>query len=74
MSGVEIIGGLLRAYEPLTSLVLPVSIKAGRLPDKVVLPAILLRSVSVVDRQRLRPGVLVRSTERVSAAVRAEDY
>jgi hypothetical protein len=74
MSGVEIIGGLLRAYEPLTALVATASIKAGKLPDKVALPAILLRSVSVTDRQRLARAPLRRSTERVSVAVRAEDY
>lgn len=74
MSGVEIIGGLLRAYEPLAALVASSSIKAGKLPDKVALPAILLRSVSVTDRQRLKRAPLRRSTERVSVAVRAADY
>jgi hypothetical protein len=74
MSGVEIIGALLRAYEPLTALVLPASIKAGKLPDGVALPAILVRSVSVVDRQRLKREPLIRSEERVSVAVRAATY
>lgn len=74
MDGVEIIGGLLRAYEPLTALVIPASIKAGSLPDKVALPAILIRSVSLSDRQRLKRAPVRRSIERVSVAVRAANY
>lgn len=74
MSGVDIVGGLLRAYEPLAALVATASIKAGKLPDGVPLPALLIRSVSVTDRQRLSPAPLRRSTERVSVAVRAASY
>jgi hypothetical protein len=74
MSGVEIVGDLLRAYEPLAELMEPTSIKAGKLPDNVVLPAILIRSVTLVDRQRLKREPLVRSVERVSVAVRAANY
>ena len=74
MSGVEIIGGLLRAFEPLAELVAAASVKAGKLPDGVILPALLIRSVSVTDRQRLSRAPLRRSTERVSVAVRAANY
>lgn len=74
MSGVDIIGVLLRAYKPLMGLVNPGSIKAGKLPDGVALPALLIRSVSLNDRQRLKHQPLRRSTERVSVAVRAANY
>ncbi|KHA64274.1 hypothetical protein NI18_10330 [Sphingomonas sp. Ant20] len=39
-----------------------------------MLPAILIRSVTLIDRQRLKREALVRSVERVSVAVRAANY
>jgi len=74
VSGVAIVGALLRAYAPLASVVDAASIKAGKLPDGVALPAILVRSVSMVERQNLRRGATVRAIERVSVAVRASSY
>jgi len=74
MSGVEIVGGLLHAYDALTQLVPVERIKAGALPDGVTLPAILVRTVSVADFQPLKRGAMFRSTERVSVAVRAASY
>jgi len=74
VSGVEIIGTLLREFASLTAIVEPVNIKAGVLPDNVALPAILVHSVSLVDRQPLKRGTFFRCTERVAVAVRAENY
>ncbi len=72
MSGVTIIGALLEADGPVTAAV--GTIKAGRLPDNVVLPALLVRSTSQVERIHLRRTGEVRITERVSVAVRADNY
>ena len=74
MSGVSIVGALLRAHAPLIAEVPVESIKAGKLPDGVALPAVLIRSVSLVERRTVRRGEVVRSTERVAVAVRAGSY
>ena len=74
MSGVDIVGNLLREFEPLIAKVPIESIKAGMLPDGVALPVILVTSVSLMDRQMLKREQMVRSTERVAVAVRAESY
>lgn len=50
------------------------SIKAGRLPEGVELPALLVRGVSLVDRQPLKRGAMTRSVERVAVTVRASNY
>ena len=74
MNGVDIVGGLLRAHVPLLAKVPASSIKAGELPAGTPLPAMLVRSVSVIDRQPLKRGPLTRSVERVSVTVRAGSY
>ena len=74
MSGVNVVGALLRTYDPLISVVAPGSIKAGSLPEKVALPAILLRSISQIDRQPLKRSGYVRATERIEVTVRAASY
>ncbi|MEG3089502.1 hypothetical protein [Sphingomonas sp. PB4P5] len=82
MSGVTIIGELLRANAPIAAFLAdrdpPVlaadQIKAGRLPDGVALPAFLIRTVSVVERQFLKRTGMVHTVERVSVAVRAASY
>jgi len=74
MTGVEIVGDVLSKYAALLEIVPVDNIKAGVLPDGITLPALLVRTVSVVDRQPLKRGNLVRSTERVSVAVRAASY
>lgn len=74
MSGVTIIGALLEAHEPVTAVVSNERIKGGRLPDDTPLPALLVRSVSTVERHMLRRGSLVRTIERVSVTVRAVSY
>lgn len=74
MNGVDIMGALLRGHPPLTAIVAGTSIKAGALPDGVILPAVLVRSVGSADRQMLKRNGFVRVTERVSVAVRAPSY
>lgn len=74
MTGVDILGSLLRDHEPITSLVPNDRIKAGALPDGIVLPALLLRLVSSVEIQPLKRGQHVRTIDRVSVAVRAASY
>lgn len=74
MSGIAIVGELLRGHAPLLAKVAVENIKAGALPEDAPLPSILLRTVSATDRQPLKRGNLVRVTERVGATVRARDY
>jgi hypothetical protein len=74
MSGITIVGELLRTYEPLTAVVPIESIKAGRLPDDVKLPALLVRTISSVEWQALSRGATVPTTDRIAVAVRAASY
>lgn len=74
MSGIRIVGALLRAHAELGAIVPAARIKAGALPEKVELPALLLRSVSLIERQPLTIGEKIHTTERISIAVRAANY
>ncbi|TCP64144.1 hypothetical protein [Sphingomonas sp. PP-CE-1G-424] len=74
MTGVDIIGELLLAHAPLTELVAAEQIKAGALPEQVVLPALLVRLVSCVEQQMLKRGGTVRTIDRISVTVRADTY
>ncbi|MDN4632314.1 hypothetical protein QCD71_12370 [Sphingomonas sp. PsM26] len=74
MSGVDIIGALLRGSDTIAAAVPVERIKAGSLPDNTVLPALLVRSVSLVERQMLRRGTWVRQSERIAVTVRAGSY
>jgi hypothetical protein len=74
LEGSDIIGALLVDYSDFAQIAAADAIKAGRLPDGTPLPAILVRVVSSVDRQPLVRGALVRRTDRVSVAVRAESH
>ncbi len=74
MNGVAIVSALLRENADVTAIVRPDDIKGGRLADDAQLPVLLVRSLSVVDRQTLAREALVRSTERVSVTVRAATY
>ncbi len=74
MSGTDIIGDILRADASVLAIVAKTSIKAGALPDNVVLPAALVRSVGSADRDTLVRRGFVRVSERVSVAVRAKSY
>lgn len=74
MSGTDIVGALLLADANLCAVVVPQSIKAGKLPDDTALPALLVRTVSVVERHPLKRSGWERVTARISVAVRAENY
>lgn len=74
MSGVLIVGELLRGHAPLVAIVAELQIKAGSLPENCPLPALLVRTVSVIDQQMLKREAVVRSVERVSVTVRASSY
>ncbi len=74
MTGVDIVGELLRACEPLVDLVPVVRIKAGALPDNIPLPALLLRTVTSLEHQTLKRGAVVRTVDRVAVTVRAANY
>jgi len=74
MTGVDIVGALLLAEAALTEVVQADRIKAAVLPDGIALPALLVRTVSSVDRQPLKRGGFVRVTDRVSVTVRAASY
>jgi len=74
MTGVDIVGELLNLNETLIAAIPAGQIKAGALPDGVVLPTLLVRMTSNVERQTLKRGSTVRTTERISVTVRAESY
>ena len=74
MTGADIIGALLRADSALLARVPEASIKAGRLPDGITPPALLVRVISSVERQALRRGAATRTVDRVSVTVRAGSY
>ncbi|MBD8733944.1 hypothetical protein [Sphingomonas sp. CFBP 13706] len=74
MTGVAIIGALLQLDEPLIAAIPAGQIKAGALPDGVVLPTLLVRMTSNVERQTLVRGATVRTIERISVTVRAASY
>ncbi len=74
MTGVDIIGELLLDHNPLLELIDLESIQAGALPEQVILPALLVRLVSNVERQMLKRGTTVRTIDRVSVTVRADTY
>lgn len=74
MSGIDVIGALLRGGADLIAIVPAERIKAGRLDDDAPLPSIILQSVSLIDRQRLKQGAVVHSVERIAVTVRAENY
>ena len=74
MTGAAIVADLLRADVLVTSAVPIASIKLGRLADDAAMPTLLVRTISVVDRQPLKRLGYVRRTDRVSATVRAASY
>lgn len=74
MSGADILGSLLRGSAPLSAKVRASGIRGGRLADNEPLPVLLVRSLSIVDRQSLALEAMVRVTERVSVTVRAGSY
>jgi len=73
-TGVTIIGGLIEAYAPLTNIVPANSMKAGRLPANITIPALLVRRTSGFERQQLKRGSVVRWVDRVSVTARVVAY
>ena len=71
MTGADIIGALLTANGPLIEVVPADRIKEDRLPDQAELPALLVRTVSSLDRQPLKRGAMVRENDRIAVTVRA---
>lgn len=74
MTGAAIVAELLRADSQILAIAPAPRIKLGRLPEDVELTALLVRTVSSIDRQ---PLVLVgkqRVTDRVAVTVRAASY
>lgn len=74
MTGASIVGELLRASAALGVVVPAAQIKGGRLPEDITLPALLVRTVSVIDRQPLKRGATNRRTDRVAVTVRAASW
>ncbi len=74
MTGVDIVGALLNSDDALLAAIPAGQIKAGALPDGVVLPTLLVRMTSNVERQTLVRGATVRTIERISVTVRAASY
>ncbi|QXT34336.1 hypothetical protein KV697_10865 [Sphingomonas sanguinis] len=74
MTGADIIGELLHGYAPLTAKVPTARIKGGRLPEDTPLPALLVRTISSVEREYLRRGNASAMLDRVSVTVRAQSY
>ncbi|HET7255565.1 MAG TPA: hypothetical protein VFJ46_17550 [Xanthobacteraceae bacterium] len=74
MTGADIIGALLREDPDVIELVPVARIKGGRLPENIALPALLVKVVSTVERQKLKRSGLIRTVDRVSVMVRAGSY
>lgn len=72
--GVNIVGELLRAAAPVVAVVPVERIKAGSLPENAELLALLLRTVSSVEVQKLVRGTYTRTTDRVAVTVRAASW
>lgn len=73
-TGASIVGALLRANGALAGLVPAARLMLGALPNGTALPAILIRVISSVERQPLKPGQVIRTVDRVSVTVRAANY
>lgn len=74
MSGVLIVGALLAADTKVVERVPADRMKAVKLPDGIALPTLMLRSVSLVERQTLKRRGFVRTVERIAVTVRAASY
>lgn len=74
MSGAHSIAKLLTDAPALAAWEEPVSIGLGRMAPGTGLPLLLVRTVSLIERQPLKRGGWVRMTERVSVAIRAKSY
>jgi hypothetical protein len=72
-TGASIIGALLGADIDDDPQVLPGDIRAGRLPDNAM-NALVVRTVSSIERDTLKRSAIVRITDRVAVTVRADSY
>ncbi|QEH81188.1 hypothetical protein EIK56_25130 [Sphingomonas sp. C8-2] len=73
ITGAKIVVTLLRDHTPLTAIVPASGIKLGRVPSGP-LPVIVVKTVSVIERQALKRGATVLRTDRVSVTVRTASY
>ncbi|MEH3121082.1 MAG: hypothetical protein PGN16_03735 [Sphingomonas phyllosphaerae] len=69
-----IVGTLLRANTTLIEIIPEEWIKIAELPEDAPMDAILIRSVSLIERQFLSVGSVYQCSERVSVAVRTSKY
>jgi hypothetical protein len=69
----DIVGALLRGFADLIAIVPVERIKLGTLPEGTPLPQVLLSATSTVERKPLKRPAAVRTTERVSVKVRADN-
>lgn len=74
MIGIDIIGALMMRDAAVIDFATSEGIKAGRLPESVILPAYLVRLISLIDYQPLKGSRMVRSTARIRVTVRAASY
>ncbi|WP_313534396.1 hypothetical protein [Sphingomonas sp.] len=73
VEGADIVGALLLDFAELKPIVSAGQIKIGALPESAPLPQILLTTTSTVERKPLKRGERVRTVERVSVKVRADN-
>ena len=74
MTGGDIVVALLTANAAVTGMVPADRIKLGALPDGIALPALLVRTVSSVDRQPLVTGAKTRTTDRIAVTAVTASY
>lgn len=74
VTGAFIVGELLRADNDIIAIVPAEHIKLGAVPADAPLPVILIRRISSVDRDGLRPGGTTPTFDRVAVLVRAGSY
>lgn len=74
ITGASIIADMLCADPAMLAAVAVGNIKLAVLPANITLPAVLVRTISNVERQTLRRGGTVRTIDRVSVTVRAASY
>jgi hypothetical protein len=73
-TGASIVGMILRDDVNFVALIPAEQMKLGALPDNIALPASLIRTISMNERQKLVRKGLTRMIDRVSVTVRASSY
>jgi hypothetical protein len=74
ITGVSILGSVFLATPDLMTIVPEPQMKGGRLPQGISLPAILLRTVTSIEVQRLKRGTVKRMIDRTAVTVRTASY